>query len=105
MKHKRGNEASQKKSHPHSVSIEFHDAQAQIVCIAGSFNDWHPSAMPMLHMSHDRWVKELALPPGRYEYRLVVDGRWTCDPAAAEQISNSCGEFNSVLNVPPKPAA
>ncbi len=82
------------------MHIEFHDGQAQMVCIAGSFNDWHPSAMPMLHMSHDRWVKELVLPPGRYEYRLVVDGQWICDPAA-EKVHNSFGGCNSVLTVPP----
>jgi hypothetical protein len=23
-----------------------------------------------------RWLKELALPPGAYEYCLVVDGQW-----------------------------
>ena len=26
--------------------------------------------------------KELALPPGTYEYRLVVDGEWIADPRA-----------------------
>jgi 1,4-alpha-glucan branching enzyme len=94
-----------KKSQKSSVRIECRDGKAQQVCLAGSFNDWNPTAMPMLHISHDRWVKELSLPPGRYEYRLIVDGQWTCDPAAAEQVSNSYGEFNSVLNVPPKSAA
>jgi 1,4-alpha-glucan branching enzyme len=83
-----------------TLHIEFHDGQAQAVCIAGSFNDWHPSATPMLHMSHDRWVKELSLPPGRYEYRLVVDGQWLCDPAAAEKVPNPFGGCNAVLVVP-----
>lgn len=70
-----------------------------MVCIAGSFNDWHPSATPMLHMSHDRWVKELSLPPGRYEYCLVVDGKWLCDPTAAEKVPNPFGGCNAVLIV------
>ena len=26
------------------------------------------------------WVKTLFLPPGRYRYRYVVDGRWQNDP-------------------------
>ena len=94
-----------KKSHSHSVRIEFHHEQAQAVFIAGTFNDWNPNTTPMIAMGEGRWVKELALPPGRYEYRIIVDGQWTSDPAAAEQASNSYGEFNSVLNVPPKPAA
>ena len=85
---------------PQSLHIEFHDGQAQMVCIAGTFNEWHPSATPMLHMSHDRWVKELSLPPGRYEYCLVVDGQWLCDPVAAEKVPNPFGGCNAVLIVP-----
>lgn len=86
-----------------TLHIEFHDGQAQSVCIAGSFNDWHPSATPMLHMSHDRWVKELSLPPGRYEYRLVVDGGWICDPTATEKVPNPFGGLNGVLVVETRP--
>lgn len=88
-----------KKSQPQTVHVEFHDGQAQMVCIAGSFNDWHPSATPMLHMSHDRWVKELALPSGRYEYRFVVDGQWVSDPTANDYVPNPHGGHNSVLVV------
>lgn len=91
---------SDRQAKPQSLHIEFHDGQAQVVCIAGTFNDWHPSATPMLHMSHDRWVKELSLPPGRYEYCLVVDGQWLCDPAAAEKVPNPFGGSNAVLIVP-----
>lgn len=87
------------KNQKQSVHIEFHDGKAQTVCIAGTFNDWRPSAMPMLHMSHDRWVKELSLPPGRYEYRLVVDGVWISDPAAKDYVPNLHGSSNSVLVV------
>lgn len=94
-----------KKNHPHPVRIEFHHEQAQAVFIAGTFNEWNPNTTPMIALGEGRWVKELALPPGRYEYRIIVDGQWTSDPAAAEQVSNSYGEFNSVLNVPAKPAA
>jgi 1,4-alpha-glucan branching enzyme len=94
-----------KKNHPHPVRIEFHREQAQAVFIAGTFNDWNANTTSMIALGEGRWVKELVLPPGRYEYRVIVDGQWTCDPAAAEQVSNSYGDFNSVLNVPPKPAA
>lgn len=85
---------------PRKMRIEFHDEQAQEVCIAGTFNDWRPASTPMLPLGDGRWVKELVLPPGRYEYRLVVDGRWRCDPSAAAQVSNGFGEFNSVVDLP-----
>lgn len=81
------------------IRIEFCDLQAHEVYIAGTFNDWSPGSAPMLAMGNGRWVKELVLPPGHYEYRLVVDGRWQCDPSAAAQVSNGFGEFNAVINL------
>ena len=41
------------------------------VGIAGTFNDWRPQATPMIRLNDGRWAKELALPPGTYEYCLV----------------------------------
>ncbi len=72
---------------------------AQEVCIAGSFNDWHPTVTPMIRLEDGKWAKELALPPGRYEYRFIVDGQWVDDPAATELIPNSFGTANAVLVV------
>jgi 1,4-alpha-glucan branching enzyme len=74
---------------------------AQAVSIAGSFNDWHPSVTPMIRLSGSQWAKELSLAPGRYEYRLVVDGEWVDDPAATELIPNPFGSANAVLEVRP----
>lgn len=82
-----------------AVRIEFDHEQAQAVFIAGTFNDWQPAATPMIAVGDGRWVKELALPPGRYEYRLIVDGEWVSDPAAAQQAPNPHGSCNSVLVV------
>ena len=42
-------------------------------------------------------MTELALPPGTYEYRLVVDGEWIADPSAKETVPNPFGGVNSVL--------
>ena len=72
---------------------------AQEVYIAGSFNDWHPTVTPMIRLEDGKWAKELALLPGRYEYRFVVDGQWVDDPAATELIPNSFGTANAVLVV------
>lgn len=84
-----------------TLRIEFHDEAAQAVFVAGTFNDWRPGAVPMIHVGEGRWVKELSLPPGRYEYRLVVDGQWICDPAAVEKVPNPFGGMNAVLIAPP----
>lgn len=79
--------------------FEFQGGEAKTVCIAGSFNDWQPGATPMVALGDGRWMKELTLPPGRYEYRLVVDGNWVDDPNAKETAANPHGGMNAVLTV------
>jgi 1,4-alpha-glucan branching enzyme len=86
-----------KQPQPQTLHIEFHDQRAQAVSIAGTFNEWHPQATPMIPLGEGRWVKELILPPGRYEYRLVVDDQWICDPAATRTVPNPYGGQNAVL--------
>ena len=86
------------------IKIQFHDEQAHEVCIAGTFNDWRPATAPMINTAPGEWVKELTLPPGRYEYRFVVDGQWRTDPAASECVPNGYGDCNCVLIVPSHPA-
>ncbi len=79
--------------------MEFGHPTATEVSIAGTFNDWRPGATPMVAMGDGRWIKELVLPPGVYEYRLVVDGEWILDPRARETSPNPFGGRNSVLKV------
>lgn len=79
--------------------FEFQDSNAIEVAIAGSFNDWQPQASPMLRTSAGRWMKDLSLPPGRYEYRFVADGIWVDDPHAKETVANPHGGLNAVLVV------
>ena len=82
------------------IHFEFSDGNAMNVCIAGTFNDWHPNATPMIPLGEGKWRKDLLLAPGEYEYRLVVDGNWMTDPECAEQKPNGLGERNSVVLVP-----
>lgn len=81
------------------IQIEFVHPTASAVGIAGTFNDWRPDAAQMLSVGDGRWLKELALPPGVYEYRLIVDGAWMADPRASETAPNPFGGVNSVLRV------
>jgi 1,4-alpha-glucan branching enzyme len=87
----------------HSIRIEFAHPTAASVAIAGTFNDWRPGVTQMVRVGDGRWLKDLSLPPGRFEYRLVVDGAWMPDPRARETAPNPFGELNSVLKI--KPAA
>ena len=81
------------------IHIEFNHPTASKVAIAGTFNDWRPGATEMVPVGEGRWLKEMVLPPGVYEYRLVVDGEWMPDPRAYATAPNPFGEVNSVLTV------
>ncbi len=81
------------------VHVKFNHPKATKVGIAGTFNDWRPDATPMVAMGEGRWLKELVLPPGRYEYLIVVDGTWLTDPLATETVPNPFGGVNSLLTV------
>ena len=73
---------------------------AREVKVAGNFNGWRPDATPLKNTGAGEWVVRLMLRSGQYEYRFVVDGRWTEDPQASQRMPNPHGGFNSVLLVP-----
>ena len=81
------------------VSLELVKPGAHNVYVAGSFNEWKPELAPLVAAGNDRWVGNLEVKPGRYEYLFVVDGQWLPDPNAKETIQNPFGGKNSVLFV------
>jgi 1,4-alpha-glucan branching enzyme len=87
------------------VSFKFTDATAALVSVAGTFNDWHPTTKLMYSAGAGQWLKEAFLPPGNYEYCLVVDGQWMPDPLAKGHVSNPFGGKNSLLKVAKEPEA
>jgi len=85
--------------HVNRVSFELVKTDAQKVCVAGSFNEWQPEQTPLVPVGNGRWVGDLTVKPGRYEYLFVVDGQWLPDPNARESVQNPFGGKNSVLIV------
>lgn len=73
---------------------------ARKVFLAGDFNGWDCRARRMRRerRSNDVFVAVLDLPPGRYEFKYVVDGEWTCCPLAS-RVPNPFGTENSVIVV------
>ena len=70
---------------------------AQSVVVTGSFCDWAREGHPLRRDGNGTWKTVLTLPPGRYEYRLVVDGQWQDDPMCHERVSNPFGTENCVF--------
>ena len=87
--------ATQKKR----VNFNLHAPDARSVYVAGSFNDWDPSARALKCDKKGVWRTWMNLPPGRYEYRFVVNGKWQEDPSCEERARNEFGTFNSTFKV------
>ena len=85
------------------ITFQYDAPEAQVVSVAGSFNDWdifsHPLKQSRNGKGGGRWQKTVYLEPGLYEYRLVVDGVWQNDPQCEERRVNEFGVENCVLTV------
>lgn len=77
------------------------DPHSGLVCIAGTFNNWHPCATPLRATGTGLWIADLLLSPGTYEYLFVVEGHWKPDPKCHETVENNFGGINSVIHVSP----
>ncbi len=74
--------------------------RAKKVLIAGDFNNWSPMSTPMINRGRPgEFYTSLPLPPGRYRYRFVVDGKWMTDPNNKYVEVNQFGELNNVIEV------
>lgn len=70
------------------------------VFVAGTFNNWNPTANPLKDNPGSGHCKAaVRIPVGTHEYKFVVDGVWMVDPKCAQQAPNACGSMNSVLRV------
>lgn len=71
------------------------------IFIAGDFNGWSAMSLPMTR--NDRlgvYERLVQIPPGRWQYRLVIDGHWTHDSVNPSTQSNPFGGLNSILDIP-----
>jgi chromosome partitioning protein len=69
------------------------------VSVAGDFNNWSPDRTMERRSEDGHWAMRLPLRPGRYRYRLVVDGQWVTDPNNQYVEANEYGELNNIIEV------
>ncbi len=67
------------------------------VSLAGDFNGWKP--VPMRRQKDGTFSVVMKIPPGRYEYKFVLDGDWVHDTDCVDTVLNRFGTFNSVVVV------
>ncbi|MBU1086313.1 MAG: AAA family ATPase [Candidatus Omnitrophica bacterium] len=83
--------------------FSFSSEAANQIKIVGDFNQWNSSLDSDLERKENNlWQKVLNLAPGKYIYKLVVDGQWTIDPNNPNKEVDSNGYENSVIIVPEK---
>jgi 1,4-alpha-glucan branching enzyme len=94
-----------RKTTKQKVTFSYKAPQAQSVLLAGDFTEWQQSPLGMKKSRTGVWRKTVSLPPGRYEYRLLVDGQWCDDPECPIRQSNQLGGENCVCVVQAAPAS
>ena len=79
--------------------LELPEAQEVVLC--GDFNGWSPPSLRTIRCNQNgRWEKRLTLPPGRYEYKCVVDAEWVRDPHARQNVPNTGNSLISARVAP-----
>lgn len=79
-----------------SQTFRFTAPAAGSVLLAGDFTQWQKQPIPMQSDAHGVWTATVALPPGTYHYRFIVDGEWLDDPDCALRVPTPFGSENSV---------
>jgi 1,4-alpha-glucan branching enzyme len=85
--------------HERKIEFSFYFPEAKEVFLAGDFNGWNPPSLPLKKNREGAWEARLKLSPGRYEYKIVVDGDWMHDFSCTEMVPNPFGTYNCVLRV------
>ncbi|MBK6898983.1 MAG: glycogen-binding domain-containing protein, partial [bacterium] len=83
------------KSVPVGVKFTHLAPGAGKVNLAGSFNGWDAQRHPLTDEGGGAWSIVMALKPGKYEYKFVVDGAWFADAENPDSTPDSYGGTNS----------
>ncbi|MBN1504405.1 MAG: hypothetical protein JW952_05005 [Candidatus Eisenbacteria bacterium] len=94
---------------PQGVLFQYDAQAATQVNLAGNFNNWggtqgggrfDPGIDPMASDERGVWKISVPLPPGRYQYKFVIDQvRWEKDPNNPD-VAQEGGFENSLVIVP-----
>ena len=75
-------------------------APGSLVSVAGTFNNWDPTANPMQDQSGKGYFKtDMLIPQGTHEYKFVVNGVWATDPSCQNRVPDPFGSENCVLQI------
>ena len=81
------------------VTFSYAAPEAKSVQLASEFTDWEKAPVNLKKGKGGLWKTTVPLPPGRYEYRFLVDGQWQDDPQCPNRHPNQFGSVNCVCVV------
>ena len=67
--------------------------------LVADFTGWDKRPLDLTQAEKGVWRLTVALPPGRYAYRFLVDGEWCDDPSCQHCEPNPFGTRNAVIEV------
>jgi 1,4-alpha-glucan branching enzyme len=86
-------------------AFSFKSPAAMSVLLVGDFTHWQQKPIALKKQPDGIWRATVALAPGSYHYRFLVDGEWRDDPECTIRVPNPFGQHNSVRVVSPAVAA
>lgn len=70
------------------------------VSVAGTFNNWDPTANPMQDQAGKGYYKtDMLVTHGTHEYKFLVNGIWATDPSCPKRVPDPFGSENCVLQI------
>ena len=91
--------ALKERSNNRRVTFRLKAPSVKEVILMGDFNNWDANSHPMEKGENGVWKVSIMIPPGKYEYKLLVDGQWRLDSGNKQTVLNSLGIENNVLTV------
>ena len=75
--------------------------QAHSITLIGDFNGWgSEQKLSLSPQGKGIWTVEVPLPPGRYQYAFLIDGKdMATDPRAEQHVNDDFGRKNAVVTV------
>jgi chromosome partitioning protein len=82
------------------TQFSIHAPEANSVKVVGNFSNWTQDPGFVLDRHEDgNWSKEILLPPGVYQYKFLIDGRWVEDQNNPNLVQDPYGGRNAVLEI------
>ena len=83
------------------VTFSWKAKDAKKVAVAGEFNNWKPTKLPLKKLKDGTFKGSINLPVDQsYQFKYVVDNNWVNDDKADNYVwSDFAGSENGVVNL------